>query len=69
MKFAKITNKIDALPKWFQCQKRTSGILRCTCQKVPSAQAFPNYLQGCQNMPIKQFFPNDLSGFQNSPSM
>ena len=68
MEFAKITNKMDALPKWFQCQKRTSGILRCTCQNMPRKQAFPNDLQGCQNMPGKQAFPNDLPGFQNSPT-
>ena len=51
---------MDALQKWFQCQKRTSWILRCTYQNMPGKQAFSNYLQGCQNLPVTQAFLNDL---------
>ena len=47
---------MNALQKWFQRQKRTSLILRCTCQNIPRKQAFPDYFKLFKTYPLNKHF-------------
>ena len=55
---------MDELQKWFQYQKRTSWILRCTYKNMPGKQAFSNYLQVCQNLTVAQPFSMTFQVFK-----
>ena len=61
MNFGQIGNKMDAPQKWFQGQKRTSFILRCTFQNMYGKQAFLNDLCCCRKVMIRSILENNFT--------